>query len=142
MPDVSKQIVHMTAPTVTPELAAEWEKAADVLLHALPVWLSDAVREMAYVHNRQPLWAFVMGHVLKAYETGELSAPVLDPSWPRAFTGLPDPLNAQYKCVWCGNPFPPKRWRQKFCTNECGTAANHLEALDQAERAAAKAAAS
>ncbi len=112
-----------TVSSMTPEQLEVMEKAANLVLDSLPGYLAETIREMAYVHNRQPLWAFVAGHLVRAYENGELSAPIMDPSWPRLFTDVPDPLKATYQCEHCRAAFVPRRWRQKYCSNECGTAA-------------------
>ena len=105
------------------------EAAANAIVDLLPAYIAEYAREMAYVYNRQPLWSLVAGHVLKAYENGDLQAPVLDPSWPRKFTTLPmDPRAKTYTCEWRDgakgvHTFTPIRYKQRFCSNECGTAA-------------------
>ena len=135
-------VAHLGPPTITTASTAEFlpaepevapvsgahdlEACAAEILAMLPKHIAEYVREIAYVHNRQPLWSIVAGHLLKAYENGDIQAPLLDPSWPRRFTDLPaDPSTQTYTCAWpeCAKEFVPKRYKQRFCSNECGTAA-------------------
>ena len=98
-------------------------------LKMLPTHIQDYIKEIAYVHNRQPLWSLVAGHCLKAYENGDAQAPLLDPSWPRRFPSLPaDPAKQTYVCEWRDgekgrHEFRPARYKQRFCSTECGVAA-------------------
>ena len=117
----------------TPDDQKACEQAAILVLDCLPHYIADTAKELAYVHNRQPLWAFVAGHILRAYENGELAVPIMDPGWPRHFANVPDPLNGRYKCKWCGAEFAPHRYKQQYCQNSCGTAAQHLEDEAKAE---------
>lgn len=121
MPTVSRDTPRPGAPTA--EQQRVWEEAAHTLLAALNPATGATVLELAYVHNHIPLWAMVMGHVQRAYETGELSAPVLDAAWPRAFPDLPDVLATDYKCERCKAAFRPTRFRQRYCSTPCGTEA-------------------
>ena len=112
-----------------PPVAHDLEACANVVLNMLPKHIAEYAREMAYVYNRQPVWALVAGHVLKAYENGDIQAPMLDPSWPRAWKDLPmDPSTAVATCEWKGgekgeHTFVRRRYKQRYCSNECGVAA-------------------
>jgi hypothetical protein len=126
-------------PLTTPEIAAilatppapehDLEACAGEVLKMLPTHIQDYIKEIAYVHNRQPLWSLVAGHCLKAYENGDAQAPLLDPSWPRRFPSLDaDPAKKTYVCEWQDgekgrHEFKPSRYKQRFCSTECGVAA-------------------
>ena len=101
----------------------ELEKAAALVLSMLPGPIAEQIKEMSYVFNRFPLWVTVAGLVLRCYENGEHQSPILEPSWPRVFNNLPmDPLKQEYACEQCQQTFMPRRYRQRFCSNDCGLA--------------------
>lgn len=116
------------APVETPPVVVppDREAAAEVILNQLPKTIADAIREISLIHNRYPLWVTVAGLVLKAYENGEHQAPILDPSWPRQFD-LVELHMGDVKCEWCGEIYKPKRWKQRFCSNDCGFKAREAE---------------
>ena len=131
------------APAVSPPIERlpttehDLESCAERVLATLPL-LADLIREMAYLNSRVPLWAFLAGHVNAAYERGTLSAPILDPSWPRSFMGVGETgAKMAYVCGWCQKPFMGTRLRQKYCTNECGIEAAKFQAAEEREQAAA-----
>lgn len=148
-PIMPKTPIIMPAPAVTPvteppagptpSINDELEKASELILTTVPKYIADAAREAAYVTNRQPLWSLMAGHILKAYENGDIQAPILDPAWPRRF---PDIGNA-FKAVLCEykdgprgeHTFIPKRYKQRFCSNDCGIAATMKPRVEAAPSA-------
>ena len=113
-------------PVATIVTTHDLEMCANTLLDMLPKHIAEYAREMAYVYNRQPVWSLIAGHVLKAYENGDLQAPMLDPSWPRAWKDLPvDPNGSQAECEWRGgekgtHTYIRRRYKQRACSQECG----------------------
>lgn len=127
-----------------PRPAHTLDDCAEALLALLPKELRAMVEELALLNLRQPLPYFLMGHVIGAYERGTLSSPILDPGWTRA--AVPASVAAAKlgggdgHCEWppCGKRFTPKRHRQKYCSNECGAAANTAQAAEEQRTAAAE----
>lgn len=125
--------------TTAPHPEHSLEDCAARVLAQLPKHIAEHVREVAYIYNRQPLWSLVAGHCLKAYENGDVQAPMLDPSWPRQFPTLGvDPSKQLYTCAICSVGFTPKRYKQQYCSQECGAVAaakvHAAAALKQAAR--------
>lgn len=113
-------------PKKTQDLAPEHslEQCANHLVDQLPPHIAAVVRESSYVASRVPLWVTVAGLVLRAFENGEVTYPILDPAWPRVFPEVAEYMRAhQSGCEHCGAEFDAKRYKQRFCSNECGTAA-------------------
>jgi hypothetical protein len=99
------------------------EACANAVLDQLPAHVAEAVRETSLVFNRYPLWVTVAGLVLKAFENGDHQAPILDPGWSRQLQ-VEDPIaHAKYKCEQCASAFRPIRYRQRYCSDECGRVA-------------------
>ena len=122
--DLSPSVAAPPEPTASSP--HDLEACATEILKMLPTHIAEYIREIAYVYNRQPLWSIVAGHCLKAYENGDIQAPILDPSWPRRFPDMPaDPRAQTYVCDWveCAKPFTPVRYKQRFCSQACGAAA-------------------
>lgn len=118
---------------------AELERAVHLLLDVLPPYMQGPVREMAYVYARQPMWAFIAGHLLAAYEHGTLSAPIHEPSWLPHFGQVGVDLSTvSYKCAECGLPFTPTRFKQQYCSEACGTAAVVAQAARERLAAASR----
>jgi hypothetical protein len=128
-----------TAPLVVPTPQLDLEAAARLIAEQLPEQIRDYLYEVAYVANRQPLWTVIGGHVLRAYDNGTMSAPLIDPSWTKHFgtVGI-DLKDTRYECDWpdCRAEFTPTRFRQRYHSQECGMLAAKAQA--DAERAAAK----
>lgn len=104
------------------------EACAAAVLAMLPKHIAEHIREVAYVYNRQPLWAIVAGHCYKAYENGDVQAPLMDPSWPRLFPSLGvDPAKQVATCEQCGASFTPKRYKERYCSQACGAIAAKLQ---------------
>ena len=137
VPSAPSQASVATAPVAVPEAYAELEAAARLLVDQLPKHIADYVLETAYVSNRQPLWTVVAGHLLRAYEHGTMTAPILDPAWGRAFGAVGIALaDTRYACEWCSKPFTPARFRQRYCSQSCGAAAAAFQAQEEKEAVA------
>jgi len=93
------------------------EACAKVLVEKLPAAVREQCYELAYLHRRVPLWVIVMGHVLAMYQGGRLFSPSFDPSWGMA--SYQGPMVAS-TCEYCADPFVPRRWGQRYCSNQCG----------------------
>jgi hypothetical protein len=113
-----------TAPTL-PDPAAH--AALDAMTLTLLAQLDEAQRtflqELAYIHNRLPVWALVVGAVQRCFEDATIASPVLPPMVRRLCEGYRPPQEqGLYTCEHCHHAFIPKRWRQRFCSNDCGAA--------------------
>ena len=99
------------------------EQAAELLISKLSPALQNVCYETAYLQQRITLWAFIAGHLLRAYENGVIWHPVLDPSWSSEFgmRGVRPPVETP--CEQCGVFYTPRRWKQRFCSSPCGIAA-------------------
>lgn len=97
------------------------EEAANLLVDAMPTQpVRDILREAASAQHI-PLWMLVCGLLQKAYDTGEQSAPVLDPLW---LHSAPVTMGGYAEVVCrCGATFRPRWPGQRFCNVECGVAA-------------------
>ena len=113
------------------------DQCAEAVVAQLDGPLAEYVREIAMIHQRIPLWALVAGCLNAAYEHGTLSTPILSPSWPRSFVGVGlDLTTLTYDCRWCQQAFTPQRYKQGYCSQDCGTLAAKAQA--EAEREAAR----
>lgn len=113
------------------------DQCAEAVVAQLDGPLAEYVREIAMIHQRIPLWALVAGCLNAAYEHGTLSTPILSPSWPRSFVGVGlDLATLTYDCRWCHQAFTPQRYKQGYCSQDCGTLAAKAQA--EAEREAAR----
>lgn len=111
------------------------DQCAEAVVAQLDGPLAEYVREIAMIHQRIPLWALVAGILNAAYEHGTLATPILSPSWPRSFAGVGlDLTTLTYDCRWCQTAFTPQRYRQGYCSQDCGTLAAKAQA--EAEREA------
>lgn len=98
------------------------EEAATLLLSVLQKPLKDYINELAETTLKIPKWQLLMGSVVTQYESGNLPAPSLDPSWRSV-----EAILGESVCPECGEIFAPKRFGQKFCSNKCGTAQRQRE---------------
>ena len=114
-----------TSPAVVEPAPFYLDDAARLILAKFTPHIQSFVEELGAVHLRIPVWAVMAGAVMAAYEQGTLAAPVFDPSWRESLASVTgaDPSNAEYTCEYCHIQYPPRRYRQRFCSNECGQAA-------------------
>jgi len=104
------------------------ESAANALVDAMPTQgTRDVLREAANAQH-VPLWMLVCGLLQRCYDTGEYSAPVLDPLWlhanPVTMGGYSD-----VTCGSCQQTFRPRWPGQEYCGVECGVVAYRSRVL-------------
>ena len=92
------------------------EAAADVLLSKLEPSIRNYAIELADLVLKIPRWQLVLGSLMSQYQSGSLVAPYIDPSWQ-----VQQIVESSSKCERCGETFVPKRLKQRFCSNECGS---------------------
>ena len=95
------------------------EAAANLLVDAMPTQgPRDVLRETARSQHI-PLWMLVCGLLQRTYDSGEYSAPVLDPIWLHA-----NPVKmggyAEATCKSCAETFRPRWPGQEYCCDLCG----------------------
>jgi hypothetical protein len=94
------------------------EAAADILLSKLEPSIRNYAIELADLVLKIPRWQLVLGSLMCQYQSGSLVAPYIDPSWQ-----VQQIAESSAKCEKCGEVFIPKRLKQRFCSNACGSAA-------------------
>jgi ribosomal protein S27AE len=104
------------------------EAAADILLSKLEPSIRNYAIELADLVLKIPRWQLVLGSLMCQYQSGSLVAPYIDPSWQ-----VQQIVESSSKCERCGETFVPKRLKQRFCCNECGSLAIR-DALEKLER--------
>ena len=108
------------------------EAAAARVLDAMPTQgPRDVLRETATAQHI-PLWMLVCGLLQRCYDSGEYTAPVLDPLWlhdnPVTMGGY-----AEATCATCLETFRPRWPGQEYCCGLCGaTGARNRTAADRA----------
>ena len=109
------------------------DDAANTILNLLQPSLKDYAFELADVVLKIPRWQLLLGSMVAQYESGNLTAPSIDPSWRQVELLQKDSVCAN---PLCGKIFSPKRFGQKFCSNECGNAVRKIEIEERKKREA------
>ncbi len=94
------------------------DDAATLLLGILQQSVRDYAIELADITLKIPRWQLILGSLMSQYESGNLTAPSIDPSWRQV-----ELLQKDSICEECKESFVPKRLRQKYCENKtprCG----------------------
>ena len=78
--------------------------------------------------NRIRYWQCLWGHWRRVKEWGVSQAPLLDPGWEEAGSGMPHALE-EIPCGFCGITFKQTNRGQKFCSNQCGADAEKAAKL-------------
>ena len=92
--------------------------AADILLSKLEPSIRNYAFEVADLVLKIPRWQLVLGTLMAQYQSGALVAPYIDPSWQSEQI-----VESAGVCERCQKPFTPKRIKQRYCSNECGSMA-------------------
>lgn len=128
--------VLFASPVDAPPLGAPAPKALDdaatLLMTKLPANIKVFIEEQSRVYSGYPPWVFILGAVLRQFEISQLQAPILDPSWLREFSSLVPPTG-QAICKHCGTTFKEQKYKQKYCSNECGMRAEAIKSRAEAE---------
>jgi hypothetical protein len=93
------------------------DDAATVLINILSPSIRDYAIELADITLKIPRWQLLLGSMVAQYESGSLTAPTIDPSWRQAEAAMSDSI---CQLDTCGKHFIPKRFGQRFCSQECG----------------------
>jgi len=91
------------------------DDAASLLLRQLVPSIRDYAFELADIILKIPRWQLILGSVLCQYESGNLQAPSIDPSWRQIEVAV-----GTSTCGQCGEIFIPKRYGQLYCSPNCG----------------------
>jgi hypothetical protein len=110
-------ISHMGLPINPLE---ELEKAANLILALFPSGIREFAEEVADIVLKIPRWQLVAGSLLTQHDMGMLVSPTLDPGW-RTMEKIPNgkEICTYPKCSLPNREFVPKRYGQKYCSNEC-----------------------
>ena len=92
--------------------------AADILLSKLEPSIRNYAFEVADLVLKIPRWQLVLGTLMAQYQSGALVAPYIDPSWQSEQI-----VESAGVCERCQKVFTPKRIKQRYCSNECGSMA-------------------
>ena len=106
-------------PVVGETYSRSLDDAATLLINLLSPSIRDYAFELADVTLKIPRWQLMLGSMLSQYESGCLTAPSIDPSWRIAEAAMSDSI---CQLESCGKHFTPKRFGQRFCSQECGDA--------------------
>jgi hypothetical protein len=118
-------------PQVSPELLA-LEAAATLLVDSLPNETMKSVLKETAANNFVPLWIYIAGLLQRAYDTGEHTAPVLDPIWLRSNPAIIG-NSGEGTCPICKETFQ-RRWPgQETCSVICGNTANAARVASERE---------
>ena len=98
------------------------DDSASLLLRQLVPSVRDYAFELADITLKIPRWQLVLGAVLCQYESGNLQAPSIDPSWRQM-----EVVSGTSICAYCKKSFVPKRYGQSYCSSACGTLARKDE---------------
>ncbi len=96
------------------------EESGRQLISLLPVSIRDYMIELANITLKIPVWQLLLGSVMAQYESGNLAAPSIDPSWRQAELITGESTCHYHKCPLPERKFTPKRIGQLFCSNSCG----------------------
>lgn len=101
-----------------PDEASHLEEAANTLLSRFTPSIRDFACEVADLVLKIPRWQLLCGSLLAQYESGSLPAPSLDPAWTKG-----EVVEVRGVCEQCGVEFEPRKFRQRYCSNACGSKA-------------------
>jgi len=105
------------------------EEAANLLLSILPNSIKDYVNELADITLKIPRWQLLLGSLMAQQESGSLAAPSIDPAWRQV-----EALIESTVCLFCKQPFQPKRFGQKYCSTKCGDEARRIQIAEMNKR--------
>lgn len=98
------------------------DDAASLLIRQLDPSIRDYAFELADIILKISRWQLVLGAVLCQYESGNLQAPSISPSWRQI-----EVVSGMSTCKQCKEVFIPKRFGQSYCSPECGNLARKEE---------------
>lgn len=109
--------------TINDTYSGSLDDAASLLLRQLVPSVRDYAFELADIILKIPRWQLVLGAVLCQYESGNLQAPSIDPSWRQMEVVSGTSICGSGTPYGCKKIFIPKRFGEKFCSPTCGTLA-------------------
>lgn len=110
------------------------EEAANLLLSILPSSIREYAIELADITLKLPRWQLILGSLMAQNESGNLTAPSIDPAWRQIELIIKKSICNYHACK---KQFTPRRFGQKFCSTLCGDKARGEEiALRNKEREA------
>ena len=112
------------SPVVGESYSRSLDDAATLLINLLSPSIRDYAIELADIVLKIPRWQLLLGSMMAQYEGGCLTAPSIDPSWRQAETIMSDSI---CQLDACQKHFSPKRYGQRYCSQECGDVARGRE---------------
>jgi hypothetical protein len=100
------------------------DEAATLLLSQLVPSVRDFAFELAEITLKIPRWQLVLGAVLSQFESGNLQAPSIDPSWRQVEVAVGKSTCGLEECR---KGFTPKRFGEVYCSPLCGAKARKKE---------------
>jgi len=110
------------SPIIGETYSRSLDDAATLLLNILSPAIRSYVFELADITLKLPRWQLLLGALMSQYESGNLTAPSIDPSWREVEAVIGDST-----CGHCGVTFTPRRFGQKYCSQKCGDEARGIE---------------
>jgi len=112
------------SPIVGESYSRSLDDAATLLINLLSPSIRDYSIELADIVLKIPRGQLLLGSMMSQYESGCLTAPSIDPSWRQAEVAMTDSI---CQLDSCQKHFSPKRYGQKYCSQECGDEARKRE---------------
>ena len=95
------------------------EEAANMILNQLTPSIRNYAFEVADLVLKVPRWQLLLGSLLAQHESGSMVSPSIDPSWREL-----ERVEARATCEECKKEFLPKKFGQRYCSNDCGNVAS------------------
>jgi hypothetical protein len=108
-----------------PIRAGYLEEAANMILNQLTPSIRNYAFEVADLVIKVPRWQLLLGCLLAQHESGSMVAPVIDPAWRQM-----EIVEARATCEECKVEFLPKKFGQRYCSNQCGNLASARRIAD------------
>ena len=112
------------SPIIGETYSRSLDDAATLLLNILSPSIRSYVLELADITLHIPRWQLLLGALMSQYESGNLTAPSIDPSWREVEAIIGDSI---CDLETCKKTFTPKRFKQRYCSTQCGDIARGIE---------------
>jgi hypothetical protein len=113
-----------STPIIGETYSRSLDDAATLLLNILSPAIRLYVFELSDVTLHIPRWQLLLGSLMCQYESGNLTAPSIDPAWREVEAVIGKSICGLDTCK---KQFIPKRFGQKFCSQQCGDIARGME---------------
>lgn len=116
-PSSSLSTSELSPPLIEESYHGSLEEAANLLLSILPSSIREYAVELADITLKIPRWQLILGSLMAQNESGNLTAPSIDPAWRQIELVIQKTICGYHACK---KQFTPKRFGQKYCSTKCG----------------------